>query len=137
MKNLRDRVANNLMDDVHLSTTSAYSPYGAIGTSSFPIMPIIPNETAYARNFGPILPGPQVTSYIQGDRTVLVHNTGTGVAFPQPLIIPGIGPNNSTTVVQTNPVRFNDDTPITTNTMILPGGQPFIPTASSFLPGTL
>lgn len=68
---------------------------------------------------------------------MLVHNTGTGVAFPQPLIIPGIGPNNSTTVVQTNPIRFNDDTPISTNTMILPGGQPFVPTPTSFLPGTL
>lgn len=49
------------MDDVHLGTSSIYSPYGTIGTTNYPLTAQIPNESIYARNYGPILPGPLMT----------------------------------------------------------------------------
>lgn len=98
MKRLRDRRENNILDDVHLGTSSVYSPYGTIGTTHYNYK-VNPIDTTYGNSYGPAPLHPQITRYFTGDTNVLVHNTGTGVAFPQPLIIPGIGPNNSTTVV--------------------------------------
>lgn len=72
-------------------------------------------DTSYGRSYpggngykgstyGPIKPGEQLGTIQNGDKTILIHNTGTGMAFPEPLMIPGIGPNGTTTVVNTKPV---------------------------------
>ena len=95
--------------------------------------------TTYGSSYGPEMPKPNIQTYhpVTGDKTIVVHNSSTGLAFPQPLIIPGVGPNGSTTVVQTNPIKFDQDTPLTTGAMILPGGQPFIPSPGSFIPESI
>ena len=50
------------------------------------------------------------------------------------MVIPGVGPNGVTSVVQTNEIKFDQDTPISHSTHILPGGVPFVPEPSAFLP---
>jgi hypothetical protein len=52
-----------------------------------------------------------------------------------PFIIPGISPT-PTQVVYTNYPRFGDGQPISAETLILPGGQPFVPSPSVFLNGS-
>lgn len=52
-----------------------------------------------------------------------------------PFIIPGISPV-PTSVVYTNYPKFGDGQPISAESLIMPGGQPFVPSPSIFLQGS-
>jgi hypothetical protein len=65
-------------------------------------------------------------------------NTGNGINTinaQNPFIIPGVSPV-PTSIVYTNYPRFSDGQPISAETLIMPGGQPFIPSPAIFLNGS-
>lgn len=70
--------------------------------------------------------------------TPIIINTGNGVNSinaQNPFIIPGISPV-PTSVVYTNYPKFGDGQPISAESLIMPGGQPFVPSPSIFLQGS-
>lgn len=82
------------------------------------------------------------TSSYEGRRsnvgTPLIINSGNGVNTinaQNPFVIPGVSPT-PTSIVYTNYPRFGDGQPISGETLIMPGGQPFVPSPSVFLGGS-
>ena len=70
--------------------------------------------------------------------TPLIVNLGNGVNAinaQNPFIIPGISPV-PTSIVYTDYPRFGDGQPISAETLIMPGGQPFIASPSVLLNGS-
>lgn len=70
--------------------------------------------------------------------TPVIINTGNGInAFNahNPFIIPGVSPT-PTSIVYTNYPMFGNGQPISAETLLLPGGQPFVPSPSVFLNGS-
>ncbi|CAI2387338.1 unnamed protein product [Moneuplotes crassus] len=70
--------------------------------------------------------------------TPMIVNTGNGVSTinaQNPFIIPGVSPT-PTSIVYTNYPQFGDGQPISGQALIMPGGQPFVPSPSAVLNGT-
>lgn len=70
--------------------------------------------------------------------TPVIINTTNGINTinaQNPFIIPGVSPV-PTSIVYTNYPRFGDGQPISAETLILPGAQPFVPSPSIFLNGS-
>jgi len=70
--------------------------------------------------------------------TPVIINSGNGVNTinaHNPFIIPGVSPT-PTSIVYTNYPQFGDGQPISGESLILPGGQPFVPSPSVFLSGS-
>ena len=70
--------------------------------------------------------------------TPAVINLGNGIntiSAQSPFVIPGVSPT-PTSIVYTNYPRFGDGQPISAETLIMPGGQPFVPSPSVFVNGS-
>ena len=120
------------MDNQHLATSASYSPFGTIGTTSDQRTKA---ETAYEQAFGGVGSTVKATNkrIALGPHQLVFHNSGTGLAFA-PYIVPGVGPNGTTTYLETNPLKFGKDTKIQGHHLLMPGQVPFMATPHEMIP---